>query len=1490
MKKFKNNRYVAGFLSLIVLFSIIVPQFPVFAAESKTYDFGLFAIDVTPKKDAFIEGKQDISFDVTPTAEILNEVTFKIGDSVKTFPTLSEQTSTIVVEGVNVASHRPEIILEIIVSDGSGNDITVTNTFNVTFEKKVKYFSISPSNKEVKIGVPLQFQTEIVYEDNSQSTDVRFVDWSTMDPSIATIDRNGVLIGKAVGSTNVSAQVGKFMTQTSVSVKEGVATIESISITPIADLGVNGKAKISVFANYTDDTSADITNLSTLEIDNHSVATIEDGFVKGVSIGEASLKASYEGFEDSVVIKIAENIKVFEFPTFQVSAKLVKTVHAAGKKTMTFHVTASEHRVDQFILKIGDASQTIGQVGYTGEEYQVVNVNNVELVEGMNTLPLELKFTDWKTNESITLTQQFPIQVITSEITKIELFPPTSDMYLYDYEHLRVYVHYNDSTFENVTDKATLTVENTDILTKRPAGAVAGVGVGQSKVFAEYNGFTAESIINVKNEQDNPFPDDNLTITTSDNKAGVSTDNQFKFTVTNKMVETINKWEQNVKFFIYFKKNTWNSNNEFDAFSMDKTNGLSSNELNFIGDATVNDFNDVHRVIIDVDNAHSLSPGDEISVLLKGVRNPLVAGNYEVAVGFQGYLDDIRALSGTFEHGATIVTIQENNVPVIPTLTIEPLETPISLTTDYTFTFKLPTDAQPAGGINPIFYLSFSSSVADSFWDLPSDLVIETEGFNIENNILYSIGEPVIVNPDSEHFLQQQLITFQSDRYLYKDDIVKITLKNVKTPSKPTVNAFADYSLRFYTTSNNVSEVVQAVDVIIRDFNFFATPKVIRDLLVFPEDATINKDDTQQYTAIAVFDDNSTEDVTNASTWSIDDTSKAVINPTTGLATGKAEGNVIVTANYQGMSDTATLKIKVTPPPPPPVKTLASLDVTPPTATINKGDTQQYRAIATYSDNSTEDVTNTSTWSVNDTTKATINATGLATGNNGGNVVVTATFNSMSDTASLEVLASPPPPPPPGGGGGGTTPEKVKGEITVKYVTLNDSILEQELKENLALGEHTLFAKTFKGYELADEKEKTVTLSDAANKQTVTFKYKEIVEPPAIEENVSGTLTIKHITREDKLLALETKEVPFGTYKAQAKQFANYLLDDVAEKIAVISKDNSVVTLTFYYKTEELPKVEEEMKPDDDVVQQAIVRQEAPIPAILGTIGIRYVDQDYKLLDEKNLTGLKLGKHTVKAKTIAGYKLQDEKEKSVFLTQKDPNQTVTFMYAKEEKENLALFGSIYGIVRDINGTPLANVRLELHSEKAVTQTDENGRYKFENVPLGEHELFIQDPETLKEIGRVKMEVNEQVFEDKTATSVKLDEVKREEQVNFIVEPITASKQLPYWPLGGLVFFTLLFRRKNVQVYQDDTKIGQKRVKAKPEIKINITRMVQNQEDMITIHLLSRIAKKLNENEIVVIYKGEEVYRYQVGQANEEMKKEGIKITFNLMRNQALKSS
>ncbi len=171
------------------------------------------------------------------------------------------------------------------------------------------------------------------------------------------------------------------------------------------------------------------------------------------------------------------------------------------------------------------------------------------------------------------------------------------------------------------------------------------------------------------------------------------------------------------------------------------------------------------------------------------------------------------------------------------------------------------------------------------------------------------------------------------------------------------------------------------------------TAATLVSIQVTPASASIAAGTNQQFTATGVYSDFTSQNLTGSASWGSSDTAIATVIG--GLATGVTVGGVTVTATSGAISGTATLT--VTP------ALLVSIQVTPPSASIPKGTTQQFTAMGTYTDATTQNLTATASWGSSDTNVATVIG-GLATGAAvGGAVTITATSGLISGTASLTV-------------------------------------------------------------------------------------------------------------------------------------------------------------------------------------------------------------------------------------------------------------------------------------------------------------------------------------------------------------------------------------------------------------------------------------------------------------------------------------------------------
>src|SRR5260370_22857397 len=178
-------------------------------------------------------------------------------------------------------------------------------------------------------------------------------------------------------------------------------------------------------------------------------------------------------------------------------------------------------------------------------------------------------------------------------------------------------------------------------------------------------------------------------------------------------------------------------------------------------------------------------------------------------------------------------------------------------------------------------------------------------------------------------------------------------------------------------------------------FTVIPSGPIVSSIAVTPATPSVPKGLKQQFTATATFSDSSTHDVTAAAAWTSADTTVATI--TVGLARTLKQGPTLITAAFSGKNGSTTLM--VTPP------VLQLVVVSPQNFSLTLGLTLQYSAFAVYSDNSTVNVTNSSTWSSTNMSVATVGATtGFLTSQRPGTTTISALFNAITGSTQLTVV------------------------------------------------------------------------------------------------------------------------------------------------------------------------------------------------------------------------------------------------------------------------------------------------------------------------------------------------------------------------------------------------------------------------------------------------------------------------------------------------------
>lgn len=171
---------------------------------------------------------------------------------------------------------------------------------------------------------------------------------------------------------------------------------------------------------------------------------------------------------------------------------------------------------------------------------------------------------------------------------------------------------------------------------------------------------------------------------------------------------------------------------------------------------------------------------------------------------------------------------------------------------------------------------------------------------------------------------------------------------------------------------------------------------------VLPSNVSIPAGMSVNYTATGTYTDGLTQDLTTIVDWTSSATGIAEISNvpgSQGKATGISPGVTTITATFTGISGSTGLTITSA--------TLESIAVTPNPASVAKGSKLQFTATGTFSDSSTEDITQDVTWSSSNEAVAQISnaagSQGQATAIATGDTTITALLMGISGSSTLTV-------------------------------------------------------------------------------------------------------------------------------------------------------------------------------------------------------------------------------------------------------------------------------------------------------------------------------------------------------------------------------------------------------------------------------------------------------------------------------------------------------
>ncbi len=248
---------------------------------------------------------------------------------------------------------------QVSVSDSEDTGETSIAPEDVTLSFKKKSYSIEG-------GQTVALQVEFSY--NGEALDMALLQFSSSDNSVATVDANGVVTGVATGKATITVAYGKRATKATINVATRAYRLEASKERVMLLKGEEEQVTAKAYFALDELTDAVIA----WESSNPSVATVENGLIKGVGAGEAKITLSFEDAEEVVAVTIVEEISKENVNTFSEDY-----INIYGRSYISANSLALDHVASTVDVGICGASfKTV--IDASAESYMRIYVDGVD--------------------------------------------------------------------------------------------------------------------------------------------------------------------------------------------------------------------------------------------------------------------------------------------------------------------------------------------------------------------------------------------------------------------------------------------------------------------------------------------------------------------------------------------------------------------------------------------------------------------------------------------------------------------------------------------------------------------------------------------------------------------------------------------------------------------------------------------------------------------------------------------------------------------------------------------------------------------------------------------------------------------------------------------------------------------------------------------------------------------------------------------------------
>lgn len=890
------------------------------------------------------------------------------------------------------------------------NGVTSENKAHLTVTNEVlTSLQVTPAIATLSKGNYQQYHVIATYSDHSTQDVTKLVSWNS-DISAVLFDKLGYANAKRTGVHQLSAQYNGVKSNT-VSLTVTNAVMTSIQVTPaIASVAKGRDQQYVAIATYSDQTTLDVTYQAHWNSTNNDSADISYlGLTHAMEEGDSIITATFNGIKsNSAALKVtAATVESIQITPADKS--IAKGVEQAYTAIATYS--------DKTTQDVSDFATWYS----SNRTAATINISGVAHALSIGETQIQAIFDDVSSNTAT-------LRVTDATVSSIQVTPAAASIAKGTQQQYSAIATYSDGTTQDITNLASWNSNDINIATIDEYGVAQAVALGTSAITASFNGVsstnnaqitvtaaTVRALHLIYNNYTSAKGSDFqfAVIATYSDGSTQDVTNQVAWNSSNPNVRTITAGGLGHAVSVGSSTITAYLNGVSSApITLDVTPAVVTSlqvstgsmtlakgtEQQYSAVATYSDgtTQDVSSLV-----AWNSSDVSIATISTSGIGHAVSEGNTQVSAIFEG------RSSNSVELSVTAATVSELQISYLsPSLAKGTTQqyTAIATYSDGTSQDVTTLVAWNSGdtAIATITNSGLGSAVA------VGSTVISASMDNTDPNLARVQSNELTLDVTQAVITSLQIIsnntsiangtyTQYSAIATYSDGTTQDVSGLVNWNSSNAATVTIDMSGLVHATAEGSAQISAYLDGVTSNTSLLnVTPAVVTALQVTPANNSVAKGVSAQYTAIATYSDKTTQVVTDNVAWYSNNTAVATISMS-GLVNTITQGESVISASLNGIASNSA-SLTVTP------AVVTSLQITSTLGDIAKGTSTQYTAVATYSDNTTQVVSESLAWNSSNTNIATISMTGNVIGINEGSVDITANLNGVtSNTATLTV-------------------------------------------------------------------------------------------------------------------------------------------------------------------------------------------------------------------------------------------------------------------------------------------------------------------------------------------------------------------------------------------------------------------------------------------------------------------------------------------------------